>query len=83
MAYKLKFSEQDVLGKGKFKNAKGRTECVEFVRQATDAPQTTLWNRGKKVWEGAYHLAIGASGVRRDMGRLRLSGHDSNAGKAS
>jgi len=51
MAYTLRFAEKDVLGKDKFKNAKGRTECVEFVRQAAGAPQTLLWKRGKKVSE--------------------------------
>ncbi len=51
MSYKLKFAEKDVFGKGKFKNAKGKTECVEFVRQASDAPQTTLWKKGKKISE--------------------------------
>ena len=30
-------------------NEKGNTECVEFVRQATGAPRTTLWTKGKKV----------------------------------
>jgi hypothetical protein len=51
MPYKLKFPEKDVFGKGKFKNAKGETECVEFVRQATGAPQTLLWKKGKKISE--------------------------------
>jgi hypothetical protein len=51
MSYKLKFPEKDVLGKEKFKNAKGKTECVEFVRQASGAPQTSLWKKGKKVSE--------------------------------
>jgi hypothetical protein len=49
MPYKLKIAEKDVYGKGKFQNEKGNTECVEFVRQATGAPATTLWKRGLKV----------------------------------
>lgn len=49
MPYKLKVAEKDVLGKGTYKNAKGNTECAEFVRQATDAPATTEWTAGKKV----------------------------------
>jgi len=49
MSYQLKVAEKDVLGKGKYKNSRGHTECVEFIRQATDAPQTTLWKQGKKV----------------------------------
>jgi endonuclease I len=38
-----------VLEVGKYKNAKGNTECVEFVRQATGAPQTKDWKKGIKV----------------------------------
>jgi hypothetical protein len=49
MPYKLKYAEKDVLGKGKFKNARGNTECVEFVCQATGAPVTDKWRRGAKV----------------------------------
>ena len=53
MPYKLKVSEKDVFGRGKFANAQGNTECVEFVRQATGAPQTSTWKQGKKVSEVA------------------------------
>ena len=49
MPYKLNVSEAQVLGKGKYQNEKGSTECVEFVRQAAGAPQTKSWKRGKKV----------------------------------
>jgi hypothetical protein len=49
MSYRLKIAEKDVLGEGKFKNAEGDTECVEFVRQATGAPETKLWRRGIKI----------------------------------
>jgi hypothetical protein len=49
MSYLLKLSEKDVLGKGKFKNKKGNTECVEFIAQATDAPETAKWTKGLKV----------------------------------
>lgn len=38
-------------------NTKGHTECVEFVRQATGAPPTYLWKRGKKV-STAFHCEI-------------------------
>lgn len=51
MSYKLKVLEKEVLGKGKYVNSEGKTECVEFVRQATGAPQTRLWKKGKKVAE--------------------------------
>ena len=49
MPYKLKVAEKDVTGKGKYKNANGKTECVEFVQQATGAPITPLWTKGIKV----------------------------------
>ncbi|WP_374327378.1 BPSL0067 family protein [Azonexus sp.] len=51
VAYKLKLAEKDVFGKAKFVNAKGNTECVEFVRQATNAPQTVSWKKGVQVIE--------------------------------
>lgn len=38
-----------MFGAGKFVNGKGHTECVEFVRQATGAPQTSMWKPGKKI----------------------------------
>jgi hypothetical protein len=49
MSYQLKIAEKDVFGKGKFKNASGKTECTEFIRQATGAPATIGWCRGVKV----------------------------------
>ena len=36
-------------GKGKWKNAQGRTECVELIRQATSAPATHLWRPGLRI----------------------------------
>jgi hypothetical protein len=38
-----------VFGKGKYVNSSGNTECVEFVRQVTDAPATTAWKIGTKI----------------------------------
>jgi hypothetical protein len=49
MPYKLAMSENEVLGKGKFANAKGNTECVVFVQQAAGAPPTSMWSRGLRV----------------------------------
>lgn len=49
MPYTLQIDQNSVYGKGKFVNAKGHTECVEFVRQATSAPQTSKWVRGRLV----------------------------------
>jgi len=51
MSYTLKIPENSVYGKGKFKNAKGNTECVVFIQQATDAPETSSWTKGVKVSE--------------------------------
>ena len=62
MSYLLKLSEKDVLGKGKFKNKKGNTECVEFIQQATDAPETSAWKKGLKVSEaGPTDIARGTA----------------------
>ncbi|QDQ27510.1 BPSL0067 family protein [Chitinimonas arctica] len=49
MPYLLGIAEKDVFGKAKFVNAKGNTECVEFVVQTTSAPSTIGWNRGDKI----------------------------------
>lgn len=49
MSYKLRVAESDVTGAGKYKNAKGNTECVDFVQQAAGAPPTPLWKKGVKV----------------------------------
>lgn len=45
----MSVSERDVLGPKKYVNSKGNTECVEFVRQVTRAPHTTLWKPGVRV----------------------------------
>ena len=49
MPYKLKLAETKVLDPKQFVNAKGNTECVEFMRQATSAPQTSFWKPGLRV----------------------------------
>jgi hypothetical protein len=36
-------------GKDKWKNAQGRTECVELIRQTTGAPATRLWRPGLRI----------------------------------
>lgn len=54
MSYKLNVEEKDVYGKSKYVSAQGKTECVEFVRQATGAPQTIMWKKGKKVSEARF-----------------------------
>lgn len=54
MSYKLKVAEKDVLGKAKYVNEKGKTECVEFVRQAAGAPKTEDWRKGKKVSDAKF-----------------------------
>jgi hypothetical protein len=53
MAYKMKVSESSVTGRGKYKSASGRTECVEFIRQVTGAPHTITWKKGAKVLSAA------------------------------
>ena len=51
MAYVLKGVEnpKQFEGAKKYTNAKGNTECVEFVRQTTGAPNTSIWKRGVRV----------------------------------
>ena len=49
MSYVLTIPETSMYGKRKFANTKGKTECVEFIRQATDAPETRKWIRGRSV----------------------------------
>lgn len=51
--YRLRISETAVLGKGKFVNEDGNTECVVFVQKATGAPVSTQWRKGLKVSEAA------------------------------
>jgi hypothetical protein len=53
MPYILKFKEDAVLGPKKYVNAKGNTECVEFVRQATGAPDSKSWKPGIRVKEAS------------------------------
>jgi len=49
MSYLLKVSEEEVKQKQAYLNAAGNAECVEFVRQTTDAPATTRWRPGAKI----------------------------------
>lgn len=51
MSYTPREYEQKVYGHHKYVNAQGNAECVEFVRQTTSAPHTTLWRKGLKVSE--------------------------------
>lgn len=49
MSYTLKVPEAEVLGKNKYSNDKGNTECVIFIQKAAGAPVTASWKKGKKV----------------------------------
>jgi hypothetical protein len=51
MSYKLRVKEAETFGKSKYVNSAGKTECAEFVRQATGAPHTIAWKMGTKVSE--------------------------------
>lgn len=42
-------------------NEKGNAECVEFIKQTLNAPQTKLWREGKKVTRGDMTIPIGAA----------------------
>ena len=49
MSYQLNSAITDLEKPGKFVNADGRTECVEFVRQACGAPRTGAWQKGESM----------------------------------
>ncbi len=49
MPYTLQVTEQEISTKERYINAKGNTECVEFVRQTTGAPATVRWHPGQHV----------------------------------
>jgi len=51
MSYQLNSAITDLEKPGKFVNADGHTECVEFVRQACGAPRTGAWQKGRNVMD--------------------------------
>ena len=51
MSYKLNVKEADTFGKSKYVSNGGKTECVEFIRQATAAQSPAGWKMGKKISE--------------------------------
>ena len=53
MPYVLTIPESAVFGNNVFVNSQGHTECVEFIRQAAGAPQTTTLQKGEKVMDAA------------------------------
>ena len=44
-----------------YKNDKGNTECVEFIKQTLDAPPTNLWREGDKVEKGKKNVLTGTA----------------------
>jgi hypothetical protein len=44
-----------------YKNEKGDTECVEFIRQTLNAPPTRLWKEGEKVTQGDKSVLTGTA----------------------
>lgn len=81
MSYKLKVKEQDVYGKSKYISAQGKTECVEFVRQATGAPETIMWKKSKMVSEAKFgEIARGTAIATFDKnGKYPTDGHGKHA----
>lgn len=49
MSYTMKVKQSEVFGHNKYVNHQGLTECVEFVRQVSSAPVTSLWKPGIQV----------------------------------
>ena len=54
MSHVLKVPERDVFGTAKYVNKQGKSECVEFVRQSTGAPQSAIWKKGKKISDADF-----------------------------
>jgi hypothetical protein len=81
MSYKLNISEEDVFGKSKFINSKGNTECVEFVRQATGAPQTVLWKKGAMVFGASLSSITRGTAIAtfNDSGKYPIDGKGKHA----
>jgi hypothetical protein len=44
-----------------YKNDKGNTECVEFIKQTFDGPPTSLWREGDKVEKGNKSVLTGTA----------------------
>ena len=49
VSYKLRVDEKTVFEKHRFINSQGHSECVEFIRQTTGAPHTSVWAPGIKL----------------------------------
>lgn len=69
MTYQLNSAIKNLEEKGKFVNAAGNTECVEFVRQACRAPRTTLWKKGLNVGTPKVKFLKGPSTARSSYSR--------------
>lgn len=54
MSFTLNVSEDEIAEKKRYPNAKGNTECVEFIRQTTSAPGTQFWRPGIKVLRAPF-----------------------------
>lgn len=44
-----------------YKNSKGNTECVEFVRQTLNLPATALWIEGTRIQKGSAGIMRGTA----------------------
>jgi hypothetical protein len=49
MAYKMRITESEAIGKSYLSPLTGETECVAFIQQTTGAPITKLWKKGSKI----------------------------------
>ena len=54
-------SLEDTYAGAAYKNDKGNTECVEFIKQALDAPPTALWKEGDKITLGKKSVLTGTA----------------------
>ena len=81
MAYQMQVKEKDVLGPNKYVNAKGNTECVEFVRQVTGAPKSELWKRGISVKDAKLGEILRGTAIATfdDNGKYPVDGQGKHA----
>jgi hypothetical protein len=81
MPYFLTAPENSVLGDHQYQNAQGHTECVEFVRQTTGAPNTSLWQKGDKVMDAEIGAIRRGTAIATfvENGRYPTDGHGRHA----
>lgn len=63
MPYRMSVAESSVYVARKYQNPEGRTECVEFVRQVSGAPQTKMWKKGINVIDAGPGAIVSGTAI--------------------